>query len=119
MVGCWQAFAVARAFAIPMDEKPLLDFARERLAYAEARGFLSTEAESLEGVRSGLEILAAFSHPLEGRPKATLVFQVEACQAASGGFGRRIGAIPTLEDSYYGVSSLLLLEGAPSPPGTG
>lgn len=117
LVGSWQAFTVARTFAIRIPESPLLAFAQDRLASAETRGFLSTEAQSLEGVRSGLELLAAFGRPLEGRPKATLALQVVACQSASGGFGRRIDAIPTLEDSFYGARALLLLEGTPSPAG--
>lgn len=117
LAGSWQAFTVARTFAIPIPESPLLAFAQDRLASAETRGFLSTESQSLEGVRSGLELLAAFGRPLKGKPKATLALQIVACQSASGGFGRRIDAIPTLEDSYYGATALLLLEGASSSAG--
>ncbi|MDD4932462.1 MAG: hypothetical protein PHO89_03240 [Methylacidiphilaceae bacterium] len=110
LVDSAKAFFLARSFQIPIAETALLRFARQRLTCSDVSGFWSTESESLEAVRCGLELLAAFSQRPEEERRRTLASQIEACQAASGGFGRRIGAIPTLEDSYHGAKSLHLLE---------
>lgn len=108
-VDSWRAFTIARTLRIPIEKRPLVDLACRRLAPAGPALSLSTESESLEAVCCGLRILAAFSRPIEERRKESLAVQIEACQSASGGFGRRIGAIPTLEDSYHGAKSLALL----------
>ncbi|MDD2675902.1 MAG: hypothetical protein PHP75_00310 [Methylacidiphilaceae bacterium] len=110
LVDSAKALFVARLFQIPIEEPPLLRFARHQLACSDVSGSWSTESASLEAVRSGLELLAAFSQRPEEQRRRNLASQIEACQVASGGFGRRIGAIPTLEDSYHGAKALRFLE---------
>lgn len=110
LVDSANAFFLARTFRIPIEETPLLRFARHQLACSDVSGSWSAEPASLEAVRCGLELLAAFSRRPEAQRRRILASQVEACQVASGGFGRRIGAIPTLEDSYHGAKALHFLE---------
>ncbi|MGD9896241.1 MAG: prenyltransferase/squalene oxidase repeat-containing protein [Candidatus Methylacidiphilaceae bacterium] len=104
------AWTVCRIFSLPVDLQPLLPLASRKLGLSPLSSPFSAEAESLEGILSGLTILAACRRRPKGDAKTALTSQIEGCQADSGGFGRRIGAIPTLEDTYYGASSLLCLE---------
>jgi hypothetical protein len=110
LVDSAKAFFLAGTFQVPIEKPPLLRFARHQLACSDVSGSWSTESVSLEAVRCGLELLAAFSQGPEEQRRRTLASQIEACQVASGGFGRRIGAIPTLEDSYHGAKALHFLE---------
>ncbi|VVM05300.1 hypothetical protein [Methylacidimicrobium tartarophylax] len=110
LVDSARVFFLARIFQIPIEEAPILCFARHQLACSDVSGSWSTESASLEAVRCGLELLAAFSQRPEAQRRRILASQIEACQVAAGGFGRRIGAIPTLADSYHGAKALHFLE---------
>lgn len=102
------ALRLAAAAAL-MPDRRLLDHvhACEDRLYG-FRALPSGRSTHLEVLAAGCAVLRHFGAPLRYAP--ALRRTVAACQSRGGGFGRQIGAIPTLRATWHAVTILHMLD---------